>query len=94
MTLGAHLGWISRTPTDASPRCRRKALRPGGTAAPSGGALEWINSRLDDGFRFESHSIRGEDKMTVRAGLALAVMMVMALGSVRAKMHERMRSLI
>ena len=37
-----------------------------------------------DGFRFESHSIRGKDKMTARVGLAL--------DSVRAKM--RLRSLV
>ena len=32
--------------------------------------------------------------MAARVGLALAVMMAMALGSVRANAHERMRSFI
>ena len=32
--------------------------------------------------------------MTARVGLALAVMMALALGSIRARAHDRMRSLI
>ena len=49
-------------------------------------ALERTNSRINDGFRFERHSIRGKDKMTARVGLAL--------GSVRTKVRGRLRSLI
>ena len=57
-------------------------------------ALERITARIDDGFRFERHNIRGKDRMTARVALALAVMMVLALGSIRARAHDRMRSLV
>ena len=57
-------------------------------------ALERMNSRLDNDFGFERRTIRGKARMTARAGLALAVMMAPALGSVRANAPERMRSLI
>ena len=57
-------------------------------------ALERINARLDDGYRFEVHTIRGKAKMTARVGLALGVMMALALGSVKANDHQRMRSLV
>ena len=53
-----------------------------------------MNSRLDNDFGFEKHTIRGKDRMTARVGLALAVMMALALGSIRARTHDRMRSLI
>ena len=57
-------------------------------------ALERINARLDDGFRIERYAVRGKDRMTVKVGLSLAVMMALALGSMKANAHERMRSLI
>ena len=57
-------------------------------------AMERINSRLDHSFNFETHYIRGLAKMKARVGLALAVMMALALGQVRAGHAERMRSLI
>ncbi len=57
-------------------------------------ALERINSRIDNSFRFERHFIRGKDKMTARAGLALAVMMALAVGHIRAGRPECMRSLV
>ena len=57
-------------------------------------ALERINARIDDGFRFERHNIRGKDRMTARVALALTVMMALALGSIRARAHDRMRSLV
>ena len=56
--------------------------------------MERINARLDDGFSFESHTIRGKARMTVRAGLSLAVMMALALGSVKAGEPQRMRLLV
>ena len=46
------------------------------------------------GLRFESHTIRGKARMTARVGLALAVMMALALGSVKAGEPQRMRSLV
>ena len=57
-------------------------------------AMERINSRLDHSFNFETHYIRGLAKMKARIGLALAVMMALALGQVRAGHAERMRSLV
>jgi hypothetical protein len=57
-------------------------------------ALERINSRIDNSFGFEKHFIRGKYKMQTRVGLALAVMMAMALGHVLAGREEQMRSLV
>ena len=57
-------------------------------------ALERINSRLDGGFGFGSHFIRGLVRMKARMGLALAVMMALALGSAANGRPERMRSLV
>ena len=45
------------------------------------GALE----RINDGFRFERHNIPGKDKMTARIALAFAVVVTLALGSIRAR---------
>jgi len=57
-------------------------------------ALERINSRIDNSFGFEHHYIRGQTKMSVRVGLALAVMMAMAVGHIEAGRLEQMRSLV
>ena len=57
-------------------------------------SLERINSRIDNDFGFEDHYIRGKAKMQTRIGLALAVMMAMALGHVRAGRIKQMRSLV
>ena len=57
-------------------------------------ALERINNRIDNSFCFEKHFIRGQAKMKTRMGLALAVMMAMALGHVKGGRIEQMRSLI
>ena len=56
--------------------------------------LERINNRIDNSFCFEKHFIRGQAKMKTRMGLALAVMMAMALGHVKAGRIEQMRSLV
>ena len=58
------------------------------------GALERINSRLDNSFGFENYFIRGKAKIKARMGLALCVMMALALGAVMAGRPERMRSLV
>lgn len=57
-------------------------------------AVERVNSRLDVSFGFEHHFIRGLAKMKVRCTLALCVMLGMALGRVRAKQLDRLRSLV
>ena len=56
--------------------------------------MERINSRIDNSFRFERHYIRGKAKMTVRVGLAVAVMMALAVGHIKAGRPEKMRSLV
>ena len=57
-------------------------------------ALERINSRIDNSFKFEKHFIRGKGKMTARVGIALAVMMALAVGHIKAGRPEKMRSLV
>ena len=53
-----------------------------------------MNSRLDVSFGFERHFIRGLKKMRLRVGLALMVMLAMALGRIKEKQRDRMRSLV
>ena len=57
-------------------------------------AVERVNSRLDVSFGFERHFIRGQCKMRLRCSLALVVMLAMALGRIREKQKENMRSLV
>ena len=57
-------------------------------------AIERINFRIDNSFGFERRFIRGKAKMTVRAGLALTVMMALAVGHIKAGRPECMRSLV
>lgn len=57
-------------------------------------AVERVNSRLDVSFGFELHTIRGMAKMKMRCGLALCVMLAMALGRIQEKQIEKMRSLV
>jgi len=57
-------------------------------------SVERVNSRLDVSFGFERHFIRGLEKMKVRCGIALIVMLAMALGRIREKQRDKMRSLV
>ncbi len=57
-------------------------------------SVERVNSRLDVSFGFELHTIRGMDKMKLRCGLALCVMLAMAIGRIKEKQGEKMRSLV
>ena len=57
-------------------------------------AVERVNSRLDVSFGFERHFIRGLAKMRLRCGLALIVMLAMALGRVKEKQKGKLRSLV
>lgn len=57
-------------------------------------AVERVNSRLDVSFGFENHFIRGLKKMKFRVTLALVVMLAMALGRVKEKQKENLRSLV
>ena len=57
-------------------------------------AVERVNSRIDNVFGFEKHYIRGQRKMKLRVTLALCVMLAMALGRIKEKQKELMRSLV
>jgi hypothetical protein len=57
-------------------------------------SVERVNSRLDVSFGFELHTIRGMAKMKLRCGLALCVMLAMAVGRIKGKQGEKMRSLV
>ena len=57
-------------------------------------AVERVNSRFDVSFGFEKHFIRGQKKMEIRVGLALCVMLAMAVGRIKEQRQELMRSLV
>jgi len=57
-------------------------------------AAERVNSRLDVSFGFENHTIRGLEKMRLRVGMAYTAMLAMALGRIKEKRREHMRSLV
>ena len=57
-------------------------------------SVERVNRRLDVSFCFEQHFIRGQTKMELRMGLALVVMLAMALGRVKDKQKDKIRSLV
>jgi hypothetical protein len=57
-------------------------------------AVERVNSRIDRVLSFEQHTIRGLKKMEARVGIALVVLLSMALGRIQAGQREQMRSLL
>ena len=57
-------------------------------------SVERVNSRIDVSFGFERHYIRGLNKMKLRCGLALSVMLAIAVGRLRQNKPELMRSLV
>ncbi len=57
-------------------------------------SVERVNGRLDVSFGFEVHTIRGMAKMKIHSGLALCVMLAMALGRIRENQADKMRSLV
>lgn len=57
-------------------------------------AVERVNSRIDVVFGFENHYIRGLKKMRARVDLALCVMLAMAVGRLKEKKPEKIRSLV
>jgi len=57
-------------------------------------SAERVNSRLDVSFGFERHFIRGLKKMKIRCGIALCVMLSMALGRIKENRKDLMRSLV
>ena len=57
-------------------------------------AVERVNGRLDVSFGFENHTVRGLKKMKVKAGLALSVMLAMAIGHIKKNRPSKMRSFV
>lgn len=57
-------------------------------------AVERVNSRLDRVLGFELHTIRGLAKMEARVGIALVVMLAVALGRLEAGQKDELRSLL
>jgi len=57
-------------------------------------AIERVYSRLDFSFGFENHTIRGLKKMKLRVSMAYMAMLAMALGRIKQKQADQMRSLV
>ena len=57
-------------------------------------SVERVNSRLGESFGFKKHYIRGKTKMTIRCGIALCVMLAMAVGRIKENQADKMRSLV
>ena len=57
-------------------------------------AVERVNSRIDRVLGFEQHTIRGLNKMDARVGIALIVLLSIALGRIQVGQREQMRSLL
>lgn len=57
-------------------------------------AVERVNGRIDQDFGFERHTIRGLAKMQARMGLALCVILALAIGFIRQGRPGMMRSLV
>lgn len=57
-------------------------------------AVERVNSRIDRVLGFELHTIRGLSKMEARMGIALVVLLAMALGRIQRGQREQMRSMV
>jgi hypothetical protein len=55
--------------------------------------VERINSRLDVSFEFEQHYIRVLSKIKFRCSVALCIMLAMALGRIKEKQKDYIRSL-
>lgn len=56
-------------------------------------ALERINSRIDNGYCFEDHTIRGKAKMETEIHIAMSLMMTIALVNAKLGKEKNMRSL-
>lgn len=57
-------------------------------------SVERVNSRIDGPFGFEHHFIRGMKKMQLRCGVALCIMLAMALGKIKTNRQDEMRCLV
>ena len=57
-------------------------------------AVERVNSRVGKQLGFDVHFVRGMRKMRLKAGLALVVMLSIAVAQVKRNRLEKMRTLI
>ena len=57
-------------------------------------SVERVNSRIETSFGFDKHTIRGKKKMEVRCGLALCVMLALAIGHIKENKPDLIRSLV
>ena len=57
-------------------------------------SAERLNSRFDVSFGFEQHTISGMRKMETKYGLALCVMLAIAVGRIKEKQPDKLRSLV
>lgn len=57
-------------------------------------SVERVNSRIETSFGFDKHYIRGKKKMEVRCGIAMCVMLALAIGHIKEEKPELMRSLV
>lgn len=57
-------------------------------------SVERVNGRIGQSFGFDQHFIRGLKKMRLRCGLALVVMLAMAVGRIQANQEKLLRSLV
>lgn len=57
-------------------------------------SIERLNGRLDEFFGFEKHYIRGLKKMKLRGCLSFIVMLSMALGRIKEKQLDKIRSMV
>lgn len=90
-------GRIVRIPLDTNRRTFTPQARDSNTwdrEYKHRSAIERVNSRIAGSFGFERHFIRGIKKMRARSGLALVVMLAVAVGRIRANQAERIRSLV
>jgi len=93
----SQFGRVVRIPCCTDPRVFTPLARPSYTwerEYKKRTSVERVNSRLDVSFGFENHFIRGLSKMRLRCSLALVVMLATALGRIRQKEPEQMRSLV
>ncbi|NMA75089.1 MAG: transposase [Bacteroidales bacterium] len=57
-------------------------------------SVERVNGRIGESFGFGKHHIRGIKKMKIRCGIALCVMLAMAVGRIKEGQADKMRSLV
>ena len=57
-------------------------------------SIERVNSRLDNMFCFEKHTIRGIKKMTFRVTLAFVLMLAFAIAMTEANKEDKIRAFL